>query len=1551
MLLLFVGFNGFSQSPQDVGRWSPPIQFEIVPVAVANLPDGRLVTWSSKYHDNFGGADGYTFTQIFDPSIGEHGAVLPSTVTDTNHDMFCPGINNLADGRLMVTGGSSDEKTSIYDPKTEVWTAAQDMNIPRGYQGAVTLSNGSAFTIGGSWNESTPDGGKDGELWTEKTGWVHLPGLPGNMLWNQNDSSGEPEGEYRLDNHAWLYAAPNGKIFHAGPGENMHWIDVDGIDSNGKLGSYEFIGKRGNDPMSMNGTTAMYDIGKILKVGGSRSYSKSTPSSEISLIIDFNDEDVIVTPTENNISKARTYVSSVVLPNGEVLILGGLDRAVVFWDRPHILTAEIFNPDSKEFRTVASMTVPRTYHSAGILLKDGRVFMGGGGLCGNCEDRNHKDAEIFSPPYLFNANGDLADRPELNAPENAYYNTELTVKATPNIKEFSFIRMSSATHSINNEQRRVPVQFTEGNNGNYTITMPDALLMPPGYYMLFAINQADVPSIAETVMVGKTDSKIKGEHLLVEFDFYEGEGDLVHDTSGKNNHGTIKERDDEGNETNLSREYWSSDGLSGNALEMDGKEHLSHSILEIPSSPSLDGIKNKITVMAWVNRNTGSVVPEAGNKIPNVAIFSHDYDRSFFMGYHDGQFKVEFWTHTSGPSGHFNGYTGEYYTPGEWEHFVTTYDSDSSIAKVYVNGEMIKSESVTGDLKINAPDNLTNNTFTLSGFYDSRKSGLPSYTNYNGISDELDGRMDKFKLYDVALSEAEILAIYNKERQDLVSEGPCDDFTLSYEVNEDDRFNLRKEISVVVNDKVNFFIDDDKAEFTIKNPQGDLLDGHVLQNMTTAQSGEYTINVTLQQDFTAKNLSVESVSSEQPEGQTQHAPAVRAIDGNPSSFWHTQWLPKLDLKYPPHYIVLRLEETVHVSGLEYLPRQDHLNGTIEKYEIYVSSDPPTEENWGEKVADGVWEYNDNLKTIKFPAMQGRYVSLVSLGPWDESMKEERPWASAAEIRIKTSVITECEQVVKINVHQPQTYVFNDGWVTDNPSGESKLIDDIIIESGVALLSKPTMANTVTIQPGAALRIDDKDVILTVNTTILNSRSDSFSSLIHNGWVTGQVHYYRHVNKMGTSEGGGNDLISSPIFGGQFDAQFVAENSNLPENPENPGEFAFAPFSVTANRYENINIGSAHTLEEPIVSGKGYRTATYNGNALVFKGSITNNPIEIAIFGSPEKGLWNLIGNPYSSYLDFEMFFEVNKDQFEAAEAYQAVYGYTGKSGQWTILNNLSFEDPNLQPKIAPGQGFFVKSKIGGGIVQFTPEMRKPGTSDDFIQGRPNKNIALSKLNLIRGASNVSTSVYFVDGSTKGIDPGYDAAAYAATKVDFLLFTNLIEGNKGLDIAIQALPYEDFNDVIVPLGIRAKGGEELTISIDDLSTLPSNVKVYLEDTQNNTLTLLNDDVFKFTPTMDIDGSGRFNVHYSSKTLSLGDLDANDNLRIYTTASPKTLYITGQLTGATTAYLYDIQGRLVLNKALNPHTTENTMDISTMSTGVYVVKLNNDHQIKTQKVIVK
>ncbi|WP_027125362.1 discoidin domain-containing protein [Gelidibacter mesophilus] len=682
-------------------------------------------------------------------------------------------------------------------------------------------------------------------------------------------------------------------------------------------------------------------------------------------------------------------------------------------------------------------------------------------------------------------------------------------------------------------------------------------------------------------------------------------------------------------------------------------------------------------------------------------------------------------------------------------------------------------------------------------------------------------------------------------------------------------------------------------------------------------------------------------------------PPSYAIDNNDGTFWHSRYTGTPQTAYP-HYITLDLGVSSNVSALEYLPRQDaNSNGRILNYEIYVGNSIAELDAATTPLTSGTWTYTGTaaqqrvLKTVNFTETSGRYVRLsATLAVTDSN--DGWTFASAARVRaVRTSINVPCSKTIAINVDPIVTYTYTDGaWAPETPIGTATANDIINIASGNAVISNDMNCNALTVSPGASLTVDP-GVILTTNTTALESTSLTYSSLILNGTLEGEVSYSRYTNVVGTlGAGGGNDLISAPLSGVVF-GPFATANTGL--LAASGVARAFAPYNTNAGEYQNYNI--TDNVATTITSGAGFRAAATNGNNLIFTGTVAKTNVDVPILDVGLGKAWNLIGNPYPSYLDFDTFFTANLDELRAGEAYQAIYGYKGNTGDWNIVNNATSSE---FPLIAPGQGFFVKAKIGGGSIQFTPAMRRVGDSDDYIVGRSsNSNKAFSKLKLISASRAVSTSIYFIEGTTRGLDPGYDAAAYAATPVDFSIFTNLLEDGdgSGLDIAIQSLPYNDFNDVTVPLGIKAKANTELIISVDDLSTIPSHINVYLEDVQNKTLTLLNNDVFRFTPSIDVNSSELFNVHYSARTLSIGDMQFSDDLRIYTTTSPKTLFIKGQLTKATTANLYDIQGRLVLSKVLNPNSTENTMDISTVSTGVYVVKVNSDNQVKKQKVLIK
>lgn len=535
--------------------------------------------------------------------------------------------------------------------------------------------------------------------------------------------------------------------------------------------------------------------------------------------------------------------------------------------------------------------------------------------------------------------------------------------------------------------------------------------------------------------------------------------------------------------------------------------------------------------------------------------------------------------------------------------------------------------------------------------------------------------------------------------------------------------------------------------------------------------------------------------------------------------------------------------------------------------------------------------------------------------------------------------------VNITGTAPITYSYNSGtWSPANPIGVSNSNDTIVIQAGNLVLSNDLFCDTLMVNPGAGITVNAGNTLYTVCGFTLESNSTSYASLILNGSITGTVNYNRYVAQVGPV--GTNDLISAPLSGQNFGA-FDMANINLAAS----GSIrAFAPYNTVAGAYQNYDAtGNASTI---INEGVGYRAATTDGSTLKFTGSVASSDVlDVPISDATAGFAWNLIGNPYPSYIDFNTFFQQNKNEFETGTAFQAIYGYNGiVSDKWTVWNQATIDEGTVTELIAPGQGFFVKAQSGGGMVDFTTAMRTTGFSDDFIANRqPVSNVALCKINMSNNSNASSTQIYFIEGTTRGLDDGYDAGSYQGNAGQFAIFSNLVEDNTGLDMAIQTLPYIDLNDVIIPLGINAAVASQLTISIDDISSTPEHINVYLEDAEENTFTLLNNSNYIFTPIEDLNGVGRFYIHFSNQTLSTDDNYIND-LLIYSSDNPKELVIKGLLTTHTNAKLYDIRGRLVLNNDLDIASTKNRINISDLGIGVYIIKLSNQKQTKTQKLII-
>ena len=199
--------------------------------------------------------------------------------------------------------------------------------------------------------------------------------------------------------YPWMDVAPDGRAFYSGPDQTLRALDTTGT------GTWQTLGQRDSINRDYGGH-AIYDVGKMLVAGGG-------PSTTDARVVDFNG----ATPRSRAtapMAYGRRQHNLTVLADGSVLATGGNSSGAGLVDlNAGVYPAEQWNPATGQWRTLAAMQITRQYHSTALLLPDGRVLSSGGGICGTCDQVGYlaKNAEIFSPPYLFQPDGDARAAP------------------------------------------------------------------------------------------------------------------------------------------------------------------------------------------------------------------------------------------------------------------------------------------------------------------------------------------------------------------------------------------------------------------------------------------------------------------------------------------------------------------------------------------------------------------------------------------------------------------------------------------------------------------------------------------------------------------------------------------------------------------------------------------------------------------------------------------------------------------------------------------------------------------------------------------------------------------------------------------------------------------------------------------------------------------------------------------------------------------------------------------------------------------------------------
>jgi hypothetical protein len=332
------------------------------------------------------------------------------------------------------------------------------------------------------------------EIW-ENGQWVKLPGA----------------GTFNVPYYPRNYVDPKipTRIFMAGERITSRWFDVDAT-SGGLRGRWtvgpSHIWKFNRD----YGTAAMYEAGKILYTGGGGNSTwlqspdaKSGTPTDIAEKIDLN----AASPTwtsAGTMAFRRRHLNSTILPDGTVLITGGTTGGGFVDINPAdaARAAELWDPKTNQWQTLASNSVMRVYHSVSLLMPDGTVLHGASGnaFAGSVPVPDEANHEIFSPPYLFKG-----ARPAIaSAPATVSYGQTFAVETAnaAQVTDVRWIRLGSVTHAFDMSARANTLSFTRTDTGVNVTAPATSILAPPGHYLLFILNRNGVPSVGKIVQVG-----------------------------------------------------------------------------------------------------------------------------------------------------------------------------------------------------------------------------------------------------------------------------------------------------------------------------------------------------------------------------------------------------------------------------------------------------------------------------------------------------------------------------------------------------------------------------------------------------------------------------------------------------------------------------------------------------------------------------------------------------------------------------------------------------------------------------------------------------------------------------------------------------------------------------------------------------------------------------------------------------------------------------------------------------------------------------------------
>lgn len=470
-----------------------------------------------------------------------------------------------------------------------------------------------------------------------------------------------------------------------------------------------------------------------------------------------------------------------------------------------------------------------------------------------------------------------------------------------------------------------------------------------------------------------------------------------------------------------------------------------------------------------------------------------------------------------------------------------------------------------------------------------------------------------------------------------------------------------------------------------------------------------------------------------------------------------------------------------------------------------------------------------------------------------------------------------------------------------------------------------------------LTIDDEHS-LTVKGNIVDTGTltiNSGGSLIVNGTSSGNVTYNRELNFVSGNLKGWH-LTGAPVTGQTYNNAYATTNS-LATSATKRG---LATYNTASDTWTYLE--SDDSNQGSFTKGVGYtmKRASSTGN-VAFTGTLNTDNSGVDVVLATTGRRFNVLANPYTSYLSSATFLNGN-----------AAISDTKTIWVWnqTLSTNGAYEVKTVGDdfKVAPGQGFFVKANTGGGTFNFAESNQSHnGGTDTFQKSEPKQEV---KITISDGTIYNYAKIYYLESATTGFDVGYEGEMFSGTPNPFAVYSHLVSDNKGKKYQVQSLPNSNHQDMIVPLGVNAEKGKQLSFTVE-AKNLPDGIKVFIEDKVANTFVRLDEANSEYKINLDdnIDGVGRFYMHTKSSVLNTNDI-LSSSVTMFMIDNNQ-LKISGLNQTKNRITVYNILGQNVFGKEFSA-TATTVLQLPKLKTGVYLVKLTTDEGLElTKKVLIK